>query len=302
MDAEARAGVGIPSGTIAWDSPCKRCGYNLRGLSETGRCPECGTPVSLSLRGDQLRFSDPDWLDKVATGLGIIFWMMVLGTVGGFLVGLVSANNQIAGALLGLVASAVNVYGVWLLTERDPSHVGEDKWATARRAVRVTLIIGLLAYPLQFALASLGGLRPEFVILFAILIGVIMLIGFYGQFATFQYYEWLARRVPDHKLGDRAKFLRWAYVISLAAMALVGSVFGIAFGGRRTGGMAPGGGALAAVGCLAIPIGLAMVVFGVMTFFMIWRLRWHVKQQSIEARQNWTATPPAAPPPPPLPQ
>jgi len=30
---------------IAHDAHCHRCGYNLRGLKPSGRCPECGAPV-----------------------------------------------------------------------------------------------------------------------------------------------------------------------------------------------------------------------------------------------------------------
>ncbi len=29
------------------DHPCWKCGYNVRGLSQEGRCPECGEPVDL---------------------------------------------------------------------------------------------------------------------------------------------------------------------------------------------------------------------------------------------------------------
>lgn len=32
--------------TILDDRPCTECGYNLRGLSASGVCPECGSPVS----------------------------------------------------------------------------------------------------------------------------------------------------------------------------------------------------------------------------------------------------------------
>lgn len=35
--------------TIADDQPCAKCGYNLRSLSVTGRCSECGLPVEASL-------------------------------------------------------------------------------------------------------------------------------------------------------------------------------------------------------------------------------------------------------------
>ncbi len=44
-------------GSLAVDLKCKKCAYNLRGLREDGRCPECGTPVGLSTRGDLLRFA-----------------------------------------------------------------------------------------------------------------------------------------------------------------------------------------------------------------------------------------------------
>ena len=33
-------------GRIFVDLPCKTCGYNLRGLSFEGACPECGSPVA----------------------------------------------------------------------------------------------------------------------------------------------------------------------------------------------------------------------------------------------------------------
>jgi uncharacterized repeat protein (TIGR04138 family) len=33
---------------IVEDEPCGRCGYNLRGLREGHRCPECGAPIPRS--------------------------------------------------------------------------------------------------------------------------------------------------------------------------------------------------------------------------------------------------------------
>lgn len=37
------------------DLPCRACGYNLRGLVTSGRCPECGTAIGFSLHGEPKR-------------------------------------------------------------------------------------------------------------------------------------------------------------------------------------------------------------------------------------------------------
>ncbi len=73
-DTPERSGLLDESGTVIVDTSCRRCSYNLRGLSEEGRCPECGTPVGLSTQGDLLRFADPDWLESLARGLNFILW------------------------------------------------------------------------------------------------------------------------------------------------------------------------------------------------------------------------------------
>ena len=52
------------SGLVVIDLSCRRCGYNLRTLAEAGRCPECGSPVGLSTRGNFLQFADPDWVAR----------------------------------------------------------------------------------------------------------------------------------------------------------------------------------------------------------------------------------------------
>src|SRR4051812_25869253 len=59
------------------DQPCRRCGVNLRGQQLNGRCPQCGTPVGVSLYGDLLSYSDPGWLAKVRTGLLTMLWTTI---------------------------------------------------------------------------------------------------------------------------------------------------------------------------------------------------------------------------------
>jgi hypothetical protein len=60
------------------DTTCRRCGYNLRGLLEDGHCPECGAPIKFSVRGDQLQFCDPLWLQRVRRGLKLMLWYVVV--------------------------------------------------------------------------------------------------------------------------------------------------------------------------------------------------------------------------------
>src|SRR5438876_3717954 len=71
------------SGTVATDIACRKCGYNLRGLPISGRCPECGTPVGLSVKGDLLRFSDPGWLRALRRGVNFIIGAVVVAILGG---------------------------------------------------------------------------------------------------------------------------------------------------------------------------------------------------------------------------
>lgn len=39
--------------TGGYEFKCIRCGYNLRGIPTDALCPECGTPVSISMQGLQ---------------------------------------------------------------------------------------------------------------------------------------------------------------------------------------------------------------------------------------------------------
>lgn len=112
-------------GALADDFDCKKCAYNLRGLCEDGRCPECGTPVGLSTQGDLLRFADPDWLDKVERGLRIILWMILLGILAGVVSAIFSASiKSVVREFVSFLAALGGFYGVWLMTMPDPSRIG----------------------------------------------------------------------------------------------------------------------------------------------------------------------------------
>ncbi|MGD8451180.1 MAG: hypothetical protein PVJ57_05125 [Phycisphaerae bacterium] len=60
------------AGRLAEDRRCSHCGYNLRGLKPTGKCPECAQRVRESLVSDQLRYADRRWLRQVRRGLMLL--------------------------------------------------------------------------------------------------------------------------------------------------------------------------------------------------------------------------------------
>src|SRR5687768_11722668 len=70
-------------GALTQDVPCHRCGYNLRGLTPPGGCPECGRDLRDSIHAHRLRPKplpppDPAWARQVREGA----WLAVAAFIG----------------------------------------------------------------------------------------------------------------------------------------------------------------------------------------------------------------------------
>ncbi len=68
------------------DAACVHCGYNLRGLAATGKCPECGREIATSLAIASISsHSDPRWLRQINQGrmlaLGVCYAKLGIGLV-----------------------------------------------------------------------------------------------------------------------------------------------------------------------------------------------------------------------------
>ncbi|MCC7291577.1 MAG: hypothetical protein IT449_05910 [Phycisphaerales bacterium] len=48
--------------------PCRGCGYDLRASLASSACPECGSPVEMSMREESLAFADRRWLKSMRAG------------------------------------------------------------------------------------------------------------------------------------------------------------------------------------------------------------------------------------------
>lgn len=57
-----------PTGRISAELPCVKCGFVLRGLSVSGRCPECGETIRVTLGASVL--TDPEYARRGLEDLG----------------------------------------------------------------------------------------------------------------------------------------------------------------------------------------------------------------------------------------
>ncbi len=313
-------GVGVAE-VISQDTACRRCGYNLRGLTVTGRCPECGTPVGLSVFGDFLRFCDPRWLERLATGVSFILWGILVGIVIGMAGGLLAVLfHPMLGQGVMLCGGLVSLYGTWLLTEPDPSGIGEDKDVNARRVVRVCLILGLAYSVLSMSSrqASSGGMVQLVLIVLTALTGVSQAI---GEAAKLLYLRKLALRIPDDALARRARFLVYAQGISLllavgVGVAAIALAVPVAAGGWAKGGPAGpvmtfssstggttitsttpvSGVSLMFLGCGAGLFGLAVLIFSIMGLHLIWRMGKAFREHGAYASAIWAQQQQSMPP------
>lgn len=196
---------------------CIQCGYALRGLSSDGNCPECGTPIERSMRGNLLRYSSPDYLDKLHRGVFIILVTTAISFVltilsifttisvtrgGAGATGLDLALTWVTG-----VVSLVGTWGWWLFSSPDPAYAGRDDGSQARKIVRVTLIINAVAglvVSLEASLPRLGLVWLE--ALFGLLALTTFAVSF---FAAMLYLRWLTPRIPQERAYKRSKTLMW---------------------------------------------------------------------------------------------
>lgn len=200
---------------------CRGCGYDIRGLSSDGVCPECGFPVQRSLGSDHLHNSSPEYVTKLDRGVTItfgvvaamiIFWAIsmislvsyMIATSGGAPARWVEFVLEGASSVLSLAL----IYGWWLLSEPDPAFTGRADGSKARRIVRVMLFVAAGTNLISLTLAVVPESQATEIL--AAVVGVLA----FGVFATryfaeILYLQWLAGRIPDWDAHKSSKRLLW---------------------------------------------------------------------------------------------
>ena len=306
----AAPGLIDAAGNLVSEIPCRKCGYALRGLNLAGRCPECGSAVGLSIHGDLLRFSDPAWLRTLQRGVRLVIASIAIQFLAVIsIIAMSAARPAMRGdalflaSIIGVVGAVLGFLGGWQLTEPDPSGIGEDRYGTSRRIIRIALAIGIINTLLHF-IENLSTVPPAVRITLTIVAGVSGLAGLIGHFAQLNYLSKLALRIPDVAVAKRARFLMWAIGISYGFVLVVGGVVAVM---TLMSSARPQLGVLLALGC---PIGLAtlaVLVFGIMYLLMLEKLGQRFGEEARMAEATWnpldssaSISPAPTPPPPPI--
>jgi hypothetical protein len=234
----------IADSTVIADRPCSGCGYNLLGLPASGHCPECATPVERSLQSFLLRYSSPEYLASVTTGLKVIFFgiladvllkVLALATIASFIAfafssGTGPGNAPISSKLvntiaegLALIPAFVILYGYFSFSTQDPRYTGTERQDTARLLLRTAVVAHAIALAVGFVMelsgvsksinsTTAGAMTPLQWALFALRVGaaIVAFVAWLVQFfSMMRYCRWMAERIPDEPLAATAKRNLW---------------------------------------------------------------------------------------------
>jgi hypothetical protein len=201
---------------VSFDAWCNSCGYNLLGLPLSGNCPECAKPVEQSLRGDLLSNCEPAHIATLLKGvtfiLNGILAQVALGVISVVIMiilqqtGASTTPFQILSNFVGIAVSGIILFGWWQFSTLDPAYSGRNDASQARTWIRNLLIAAIVITIMSL---FLGFLPPELLVI-TIIVGVInMVVSVARYFFEMSYLRWLAPRIPNEKVAQRAKRLLW---------------------------------------------------------------------------------------------
>jgi hypothetical protein len=270
-------------GRVDEDADCCTCAYNLRGLAWDAACPECGTAVAESVGGHLLRYSDPEWISRLADGAG---WM-----IAGMLFSIVSCQMEpawIMQLILGTVVWGSLWQGVLRLTEPEPGRV-LPAFDRERRFARATLA----AYPFMIVLGAIGGVDQSLSELTLAAGGVRTVLMCLVIWSLGRFGQAVALRLADPKLA-RSVVLVSRVFATLTAASFVILLGASGFLKPTTGGggftVTLGGQAFEPTPWLAgivIVLTLGSLVFAIWALVLPFQFRKRLKLAGEQAAMHW---------------
>lgn len=204
---------------------CRSCGYDLISMHKGQQCPECGAPVAISIGGDLLAYSQPDWTNHVGRHLrfaGLLLMLFPLIMV----IGVVSAvvSSRPVSGLLPTIILLPWCYCLLHATRPDPA-MPDLSWQ--EKVIR--LGAGALAaiIVLAFVVASMNVPLSGLAVLAVASVAFITTLTIH-----FLWLSDLILRIPSNDLCDTIRYRVWIVLVLTAfivAMVLAQGVLGLFF-------------------------------------------------------------------------
>ncbi|MGB7157425.1 MAG: hypothetical protein WBD40_05130 [Tepidisphaeraceae bacterium] len=203
---------------IETDIPCAACGYDLRGLTDVGRCPECGGDVAGSVEAfdercrasaDLLRSADSRWVRGIIEGMFFLSLAVVVGVTSLFLPldFSIRRHREIAA---GFTATywVLSWFGVWKLSRIEPGAAPGVPGRTLSRSLRVCALLYASA-------PFVAGALPTIVVIILVLSIVP------ASILVYEVIRRLALRLPSMAIAVQARLLSFVmpFVAFLALMS-----------------------------------------------------------------------------------
>lgn len=247
------------------DTPCRRCGYNLRGLLPTGLCPECGTAIAHSIIGNLLKQADADWLERLRFGTSLKLWNILLS----ILVGVAAAAILAAGlpppliTIIGIAGGALGLCATILITSQEPRIALQEDPVTLRKALRTCAALAFVG-----GVISNANTTANWAIVMQIVGSALSLAGVFVAWGELLYFRRFADRIPDTKLVKSTTLLMWIVPFTVGLVILLALAAALTL--TTTQGAGPPG--PFGLGTMAVGIGgCFFAAFGL--YLVLWYVR-----------------------------
>ena len=203
---------------IAFDRTveCIRCHYDLRGLADDARCPECGLPLYWTLRAPENLSQYPaTWVTTMsrAVRLLMIAYAGVFFLFVGESVEVLPRSEDLLLTVLAL-AAALQLIGAWMLS-RSSGHWSEPAAPINRWILRLSPI-GLV-----LSAAAAIWVNWDYSELLMTLVAAGAIAGLPTPTALFIRLRTVARMIADPHLAEHSIIVGWGFVGSIALCGIM---------------------------------------------------------------------------------
>lgn len=223
-----------PPTVIVTDLRCVGCGYNLRGLESSARCPECGAATPTT---DSLAFADRAWLRQMRNGARLLMAAILFVVLGWIVMAALvillttsrSANfNPLIFSLSYLVLTLLSYlfYCAALHAASKSNPIASNRW-TKRLAIGMTVaFLPTVAFSVPSPLIAylyrqwLQGLQITQVLGLVALI--LMAMAAWG--AVFARFALCMQKTPQPALARAARVVAWAPITLGLAFSLTTAI------------------------------------------------------------------------------